>query len=71
MDDELLARAIASICGALTVLAESQDPKRAKPKDAMAQGLAYSDCWLDRIMPGRVHVDSRGNVSFDTPQRNI
>ena len=67
MDEELFARSIASICGALTVLAEAQDPKKAPPKDAMALGLAYSDCWLDRIMPGTVKVDRQGKVSFEKP----
>lgn len=70
MDDETAARIAASFCGALSVLADviqnASDVRKAKakPVDVLTQGLAYSDGWLDQIMPKRLHVDAKGKASF-------
>jgi hypothetical protein len=64
MDDEMWARSIASLAGALTVLADVADPKKKNPADPLTQGLAYADAWLDNILPGRLRGDGK-TYSFD------
>ena len=70
MDDELWSRSVASICGALTVLSEANDPKKKAPENPLELGLAYSDVWLENIMRGCVQVDvATGKVTFDRDGR--
>ncbi len=67
IDEDTLWRAVASICGALTVLADvaENDPKKPKVKDPMMLGLAYADTWLENIDPFSARDDDGVKFTLD------
>lgn len=64
-DEEALWRAVASICGALTLLSDVADPKKPNPKNPMIEGLAYADCWLEFIDPFAAKDDDGVKFTLD------
>jgi hypothetical protein len=65
VDDETFARSVASLCGALTAIAENDNRPSNKKLDPMQAGLAYADCWLDNILKGRLKRSENGTITFE------
>ncbi len=70
MNDDLFARSVAALCGALSVLAEQAESTRKPSANPMTleRGIAHSDAWLEQIRPGHVKISSTGERSYGEPE---